>query len=131
MLKSACDDHASDRWYVDNALAAVWPVELQESIDFTFTYGALGRMLREEILTRVVIHGGYHRGVIGRILARVSITPSRDLFTGYLNGADPTARRRVAERDERSYARPGPLLRRGRARLDRLGCQSSCATHRL
>ena len=56
-----------------------------ESIEFTFTDGALGRMSREEMLTHVVIHGAYHRGAIGRIMAELSITPPRDVFTRYLH----------------------------------------------
>ena len=85
----------SDRWYLEY-VTTLEPGALSESIDFTFTDGALGRMLREEMLAHVVLHGGYHRGAIGRILAQLSIKPPRDVFTGFLHIAEPAARRRVA-----------------------------------
>ncbi|MGC1520515.1 MAG: DinB family protein [Steroidobacteraceae bacterium] len=85
---------ASDRWYVEY-VGNLGPSELSESIDFTFTDGAPGRMSREEMLMHVVLHGGYHRGGIGRIMAPLSISPPRDVFTGYLHVAEPAARRRV------------------------------------
>jgi uncharacterized damage-inducible protein DinB len=85
----------SDQWYLEYVLK-LEPSELSENIDFTFTDGTPGRMSREEMLTHVVLHGGYHRGAIGRILAQLSITPPRDVFTGYLHIAEPATRRRVA-----------------------------------
>jgi uncharacterized damage-inducible protein DinB len=85
----------SDQWYFEY-VSKLEPSELNENIDFTFTDGAPGRMSREEMLAHVVLHGGYHRGAIGRILARLSITPPRDVFTGFLHFAEPATRRRVA-----------------------------------
>jgi uncharacterized damage-inducible protein DinB len=85
----------SDQWYLDYVLN-LEPSKLSESIDFKFTDGTLGRMSREEMLAHVVLHGGYHRGAIGRILAQLSIAPPRDVFTGFLHVAEPAARRRVA-----------------------------------
>jgi uncharacterized damage-inducible protein DinB len=85
----------SDQWYLEY-VSNLGPSELKENIDFTFTDGASGRMSREEMLAHVVLHGGYHRGAIGRILAQLSITPPRDVFTGFLHIAEPAARRRVA-----------------------------------
>jgi uncharacterized damage-inducible protein DinB len=85
----------SDQWYLEY-VSTLEPSALSESIDFTFTDGALGRMSREEMLAHVVLHGGYHRGAIGRIFAQLSITPPRDVFTGFLHIAEPAARRRVA-----------------------------------
>jgi uncharacterized damage-inducible protein DinB len=84
----------SDAWYVDY-VSKLSPENLSESIDFTFTDGALGRMSREEMLTHVVLHGGYHRGAVGRIMAQLSIKTPRDVFTGFLHASEPTARRRV------------------------------------
>lgn len=66
----------SDHWYVDY-VSRLTPEDLNESVDFTFTDGVLGRMSREEMLSHVVLHGGYHRGAIGRIMAQLSITPGR------------------------------------------------------
>jgi uncharacterized damage-inducible protein DinB len=91
-LESAIE--TSDAWYVDY-VSKLNPENLSESIDFAFTDGALGRMSREEILTHVVLHGGYHRGAIGRIMAQLSIAPGRDVFTGFLHLSEPTTRRRV------------------------------------
>jgi uncharacterized damage-inducible protein DinB len=84
----------SDRWYVDY-VSKLSAEALSESIDFTFTDGALGRMSRQEMLSHVVLHGGYHRGAIGRIMAQFSIKPPRDVFTGFLHISEPGARRRV------------------------------------
>jgi uncharacterized damage-inducible protein DinB len=46
------------------------------------------------MLSHVVLHGGYHRGAIGRILSQLSIPPGRDVFTGFLHLSEATARRR-------------------------------------
>jgi uncharacterized damage-inducible protein DinB len=84
----------SDQWYLEY-VGNLDANERSESIDFTFTDGAPGRMSREEILMHVLLHGGYHRGAIGRIMVQVSISPPRDVFTGYVHGAEPAARRRA------------------------------------
>ncbi len=84
----------SDEWYVDY-IGGLGPAALGEIVDFTFTDGDPGRMSRAEMLTHVVLHGGYHRGAVGRIMAQLSITPPRDVFTGYLHKVEPAARRRV------------------------------------
>jgi uncharacterized damage-inducible protein DinB len=84
----------SDAWYVDY-VSKLTPESLSESIDFTFTDGAPGRMSREEMLSHVVLHGGYHRGAIGRIMTQLSMAPGRDVFTGFLHLSEPTDRRRV------------------------------------
>jgi uncharacterized damage-inducible protein DinB len=83
----------SDAGYVDY-VSKLTPETLTESIDFTFTDGALGRMSREEMLSHVVLHGGYHRGAIGRIMSQLSIPPGRDVFTGFLHLSEATTRRR-------------------------------------
>ena len=77
---------ASDRWYVDYS-GSLAPALLSEVITFRFTDGGSGRMTREEMLIHVALHGGYHRGAIGRILAQLSIAPPRDIYTGYLHKA--------------------------------------------
>jgi uncharacterized damage-inducible protein DinB len=83
----------SDQWYVDY-VSKLNPQDLGESIDFTFTDGALGRMSREEMLAHLVLHGDYHRGAISQILTQLSY-PTPKPFTGFLHIAEPTARRRV------------------------------------
>ena len=83
----------SDRWYVDY-VGGVTPGQLSESIAFTFTDGANGRMTREEMLAHVATHGGYHRGAVGRIMAQVSVPPPRDIFTVYLHQSEPGRRER-------------------------------------
>jgi uncharacterized damage-inducible protein DinB len=85
----------SDEWYIDY-IRGLTPAALGEIVDFTFTDGDPGRMSRAEMLTHLVLHGGYHRGAVGRIMAELSITPPRDVFTGYLHKAEPEARRRLA-----------------------------------
>jgi len=83
----------SDQWYIDYA-SRLDKAQLAESIDFTFTDGAPGRMSREEMLLHVTIHGGYHRGQVGWIMMGNSITPPADGLTRYLHKAEASARRR-------------------------------------
>jgi uncharacterized damage-inducible protein DinB len=82
---------ASDRWYLEY-LEAVPPELLSESVPFTFTDGDEGCMSREEMLTHVVIHGGYHRGEVGRLLTQLSVSPPWDTFAVYLHGTEPSRR---------------------------------------
>ena len=83
----------TDRWYIDY-VARLNPQELEESIEFTFTDGAPGRMSREEMLAHVATHAGYHRGEVGRILTRLTGSSPPDTFTGYLHQAEPARRAR-------------------------------------
>ncbi|SDZ61549.1 Uncharacterized damage-inducible protein DinB (forms a four-helix bundle) [Variovorax sp. YR266] len=83
----------TDRWYVDY-VARLNSQELAESIEFTFTDGAPGRMSREEMLAHVATHAGYHRGEVGRILTRLTGSSPPDTFTGYLHQAEPGRRAR-------------------------------------
>lgn len=82
----------SDQWYLDY-LRNSSSVNLSETLPFTFTDGDQGYMSREEMLTHVVLHGGYHRGEIGRILWQLSITPPWDTFAVYLHQTEPARRR--------------------------------------
>lgn len=81
----------SDQWYMEYA-EQITPELLAESIPFTFTDGGNGLLTREEMLIHIATHGGYHRGAIGRILAQLSITPPRDIFTAYLHMSEPARR---------------------------------------
>jgi uncharacterized damage-inducible protein DinB len=83
----------SDRWYADY-VGTLSPEQLSESLPFTFTDGANGRMTREEMLAHVATHGGYHRGAVGRIMAQASVPPPRDIFTVYLHKSEPERRAR-------------------------------------
>lgn len=83
---------ASDQWYL-NYVQRISPSELAEFVPFIFTDGDKGYMTREEILTHVALHGGYHRGEVGRILSQHSVTPPHDTFAVYLHQADPSRRR--------------------------------------
>lgn len=69
---------AVDRWYLDY-VKAVTPLMLSESIPFAFTDGDKGYMTREEMLTHVVTHGGYHRGEAGRILKQAAARSGQDI----------------------------------------------------
>ncbi|HEV7317685.1 MAG TPA: DinB family protein [Ensifer sp.] len=82
---------SSDRWYVDY-LGKVSPAELSATIAFTFTDGDKGAMSREEMLMHVALHGGYHRGEVGRIVWRLGITPPWDTFAVHLHQAEPARR---------------------------------------
>jgi len=66
----------------DNALAEV--------VDFTFVDGSPGKMSRDEMLMHLVMHGGYHRGAVGRILAQRSLQPPRDTLTVFLHSQSPS-----------------------------------------
>lgn len=82
---------STDQWYLDY-LRTVSPTTFSEALPFTFTDGVKGYMTREEMLTHVVLHGGYHRGEVGRILRQLSITPPWDTFAVYLHQAEPARR---------------------------------------
>jgi uncharacterized damage-inducible protein DinB len=82
---------ASDRWYLDY-LETVTPELLSEAVPFLFTDGDKGCMSREEMLAHVVTHNGYHRGEVGRILARLAISPPWDTLAVYLHSTDPSRR---------------------------------------
>lgn len=80
-----------DQWYVDY-LRALDPAALEEQLSFTFTDGQAARMSREEILAHVAMHGGYHRGAVGKVLQQIGITPPRELFTSFLHRQQPERR---------------------------------------
>ena len=84
----------SDQWYL-NYLETVTPEQLSESVPFVFTDGDGGRMSREEMLSHLVVHSGYHRGEVGRIMSRLSISLPWDTFAVYLHQADPSRRLKV------------------------------------
>jgi uncharacterized damage-inducible protein DinB len=90
---------AIDRWYLDY----VWmvsPAMLTESIPFVFTDGSDGYMTREEMLTHVVTHCGYHRGEVGRVMAQASGKPDEsvsapwDTYALHLHATEPARRLR-------------------------------------
>ncbi|CUX68904.1 damage-inducible protein DinB (plasmid) [Agrobacterium tumefaciens] len=82
---------SSDRWYLDY-LRGVSSETLAEAVPFSFTDGDKGYMTREEMLTHVALHGGYHRGEVGRILWQLSVTPPWDTFAVYLHQTEPARR---------------------------------------
>lgn len=82
---------SADQWYLDY-LNSVPRAALSEAVAFTFTDGDNGFMTREEMLTHVVLHGGYHRGEVGRILSQLSIAPPWDTFAVYLHHTDSDRR---------------------------------------
>lgn len=86
---------ASDQWYL-KYLETVTPDLLSEPLPFVFTDGDKGCMSRQEMLTHVVTHGGYHRGEIGRLLAQLAITPPWDTFAVYLHRTEPSRRLAIA-----------------------------------
>lgn len=85
----------SDTWYVNYTSRATCPI-LAERVAFTFTDGDKGHMSREEMLTHVALHAGYHRGEVGRLLWQLSVTPPWDTFAVYLHQADPHRRQQSA-----------------------------------
>ncbi|MHB9445579.1 DinB family protein [Mesorhizobium sp. RSR565B] len=91
----SADVAAMDRWYLDY-IEAVSPKLMSEPVPFTFTDGDRAMMSRQEMLTHIVTHGGYHRGEIGRILMRIGIAPPWDTFAVHLHHAEPCAGCRCA-----------------------------------
>ncbi|WP_137154571.1 DinB family protein [Rhizobium sp. FKL33] len=83
---------ANDAWY-NNYVANVSEQDLAEPIRFTFTDGDRGCMTRQEMLTHVALHGGYHRGEIGQILRRADIVPPWDTLAVHLHRVDPARRK--------------------------------------
>lgn len=81
----------SDQWYRDY-LETVTPEQLSEHVPFVFTDGDRGRMSREEMLTHLVVHSGYHRGEVGRIMSRLSLSLPWDTFAVYLHQTEPSRR---------------------------------------
>jgi len=82
---------AGDRWYLDH-LETLGEHRLSEPLAFTFTDGDKGCMTRQEMLTHVVLHGGYHRGEVGRMLAGIAVSPPWDTYAVHLHRADPSRR---------------------------------------
>jgi uncharacterized damage-inducible protein DinB len=88
---------ATDDWYL-KYLQSATPDLLCGSVPFVFTDGDKGCMTREEMLTHVVIHGGYHRGEVGRIMAQLSarsmpgLTLPWDTYAVHLHETEPSRR---------------------------------------
>ncbi|WP_342705761.1 DinB family protein [Burkholderia arboris] len=97
---------ALDRWYLDYVETAT-PDMLSESIPFAFTDGDNGAMTREEMLTHVVTHGGYHRGEVGRLMIQAAARSAQDIrlpwdtYAVHLHRTEPGRRleRRIDEAD--------------------------------
>jgi uncharacterized damage-inducible protein DinB len=83
----------NDREYIDY-VTTLDAGQLAERIDFTFTDGAPGRMLREEMLMHVITHGVGHRGQVSALMLLNGIEPAKDGFTTYLHNAEAFSRRR-------------------------------------
>jgi uncharacterized damage-inducible protein DinB len=83
---------ASDQWYLGYT-RRVTSAQLAENIAFSFTDGDKGYMSLEEMITHVVLHGGYHRGEVGRILTQLSVETPWDTFAVFLHRDEPTRRR--------------------------------------
>ena len=49
-------------------------------------------MTRHEMLTHVVLHGSYHRGEIGRMLAGIAVPPPWDTYPVHLHRSEPARR---------------------------------------
>lgn len=82
---------ACDQWYQDY-VAGLSAERLAENIAFTFTDGDRGWMSREEMLTHVALHAGYHRGEVGRMLKQISIVPPWDTYAVHLHRTTPERR---------------------------------------
>ncbi|MFL9866822.1 DinB family protein [Paraburkholderia fungorum] len=96
---------AVDRWYLDY-VKAVTSTTLSQSVPFAFTDGDNGYMTREEMLTHVVTHGGYHRGEVGRVMIQAAARSGEniklpwDTYAVHLHGTESA--RRLQGRQERA-----------------------------
>jgi uncharacterized damage-inducible protein DinB len=87
---------ASGRWYLEY-LETVTPDQLTELVPFSFTDGDRGYMSRQEMLTHLIVHGCYHRGEVGRIMAQLCLGLPWDTFAVYLHQAEAWRRRQTVE----------------------------------
>jgi uncharacterized damage-inducible protein DinB len=75
-----------DDWYA-SYVAGLAASDFEQPVDFVFTSGKPARLQRGEIILHVCLHGTYHRGNAGAVLQLMSITPSRDAITDFLEDA--------------------------------------------
>jgi uncharacterized damage-inducible protein DinB len=61
--------------------------DFDQPVDFIFTNGSPGRMLRGEMILHVCLHGTYHRGNAGIVLQKNGISPNDDRMTDFLERA--------------------------------------------
>jgi uncharacterized damage-inducible protein DinB len=78
----------TDQWLITFS-KNVSPTELNNTINFTFTDGDSGAMSVRDILNHLVIHGAYHRGNIGMLLADCELERPNDTFTRFLHNYAP------------------------------------------
>lgn len=83
-----------DQWYRDYVRGAS-SATLCETVAFTFTDGDKGCMSREEMLTHVVLHAGYHRGEVGRLLRQIAVTPPWETYAVHLHQSAPSRRQQA------------------------------------
>jgi uncharacterized damage-inducible protein DinB len=74
---------ALDRWYVDYA-STLSSDALAERIRFEFIGGGDGIMSREEMVTHVVNHATYHRGMVAEMMREVPVSPPVTDLTVFL-----------------------------------------------
>jgi uncharacterized damage-inducible protein DinB len=86
---------ALDNWYLAY-VETVTPEQLAENLPLVFTDGDKGAMSREEMLTHVVTHAGYHRGEVGRIMRHLALELPWDTLAVYLHRSEPQRRQHKA-----------------------------------
>lgn len=84
-----------DKWYLDY-VHQLTRTQLAERIAFSFTDDDRGYMSREEMIMHILLHGGYHRGEVGRILTQLSLETPWDTFAVFLHRSDPDRRQQGA-----------------------------------
>ncbi|HUK05038.1 MAG TPA: DinB family protein [Burkholderiales bacterium] len=80
-----------DAWYRDR-YDAYTPVQLGETVRFTFVGGGEGAMTRAEILAHIVNHTTYHRGFVAEMIYRVPAQPPTTDLTVFLRDVPQAAR---------------------------------------
>jgi len=90
MLKAqieTCDD-----WYIDY-VSTLNDDDRKRDVHFTFTDGEKGTMDVAEICSHILIHGAYHRGNIGMVLADCDVEKPNDIFTRFLHHSESERRK--------------------------------------
>ncbi|AFV00361.1 DinB family protein [Simiduia agarivorans] len=78
--------HRSDQQLLD-LVKAITSEELTHTLCFRFTDGDDGCMSKEQILTHLLLHGAYHRGNVGMLIADLGHSRPKDTFTRFLHRA--------------------------------------------
>lgn len=70
-------------WYIQHVNSMI-PVDLGETIKFSFVDGGDGEMTAIDMLNHMLFHGTYHRGAVGWLVSECGGIPPKDVLTVFL-----------------------------------------------